>query len=59
MISVGTIEQRIHDILEEKRELFREVLSDNDRPAKRGLSKEEIFGLFNLCTPEGKIKKVA
>ncbi len=59
MISVGTIEQRIHDILEEKRELFREVLSDNDRPAKRGLSKEEIFGLFNLRTPEGKIKKVA
>lgn len=59
MISVGTIEQRIHEILEEKRELFREVLSDNANPARRGLSKDEIFGLFNLRTPEGKIKKVA
>lgn len=59
MISVDTIEQRIHDILEQKRELFREVLSNNDKPARRGLSKEEIFGLFNLRTPQGKIKKVA
>ena len=55
MIMSGTIEQRIHEILEEKRELFREILSDGDEPSRRGLSKDEIFGLFNLTTPKGKI----
>ena len=59
MIMQGTIEQRIHDILEEKRELFRQVLSDNQAPTKTGLTKQEIFGLFKLKTPQGTIKKVA
>lgn len=55
MIMSGTIEQRIHAILEEKRELFREILSGDETSNKRGLTKEEIFGLFNLRTPNGKI----
>ena len=58
MIMAGTIEQRIHEILEAKRELFREILSDGDQPSRRGLSKDEIFGLFNLTTPKGKIVPV-
>ncbi len=55
MIMAGTIEQRIHEILEAKRELFREILSDDHEPSRRGLTKDEIFGLFNLRTPKGKI----
>ncbi len=55
MIMAGTIEQRIHEILEEKRELFREILDVEKQPAKRGLSRDEIFGLFKLTTPDGKI----
>lgn len=55
MIMAGTIEQRIHEILEAKRELFREILADGGQPGRRGLSKDEIFGLFNLTTPKGKI----
>jgi SNF2 family DNA or RNA helicase len=55
MIMAGTIEQRIHEILEAKRELFREILSNERTPEKRGLTKDEIFGLFNLRTPQGKI----
>ena len=55
MMSLETIEQRIHDILEAKRELFREILSDNQVPRARGLTPDEIFGLFNLRTPKGKI----
>ena len=55
MIMAGTIEQRIHEILEAKRELFREILSDGAEPGRRGLSRDEIFGLFNLRTPTGKI----
>ena len=58
MIMAGTIEQRIHDILEAKRELFRSILSDDQEPSKRGLTKDEIFGLFNLRTPHGKIAPV-
>ena len=57
MIMAGTIEQRIHEILEAKRELFREILSDDQQPERRGLSKDEIFGLFKLTTPEGKISR--
>ena len=55
MIMAGTIEQRIHEILESKRELFREILDNEDQPSKRGLSRDEIFGLFELRTPDGKI----
>jgi len=33
-------------------------LSDGDTPAKRGLSRNEIFGLFDLTTPKGKITPV-
>ncbi len=58
MIMAGTIEQRIHELLEAKRELFREVLSDTDAPSRRGLSRDEIFGLFDLSTPQGKFKPV-
>ena len=57
MIMSGTIEQRIHEILEEKRELFREILSDNEEPTRRGLTRDEVFGLFRLKTPEGTISQ--
>ena len=58
MIMEGTIEQRIHELLETKRELFREVLSDTQSPSRRGLSRDEIFGLFDLSTPQGKFKPI-
>ena len=55
MIMSGTIEQRIHEILESKRQLFNELLSDQEMPSNRGLTRDEIFGLFNLTTPSGTI----
>ena len=48
MISEGTIEERINDVLQDKRELFETVLSDTGKPASPGLSRDEIFGLFEL-----------
>lgn len=57
MLMSGTIEQRIHEILETKRQLFNEILSDNGKTSDRGLTKDEIFGLFDLKTPQGKIAK--
>ena len=53
MISSGTIEERIHQVLEEKRELFDMILSQAKGPTKSGLSQEDIFGLFELKLPVG------
>jgi SNF2 family DNA or RNA helicase len=50
-VTLDTIEQRIDDILEEKRHLVDTVLGYSDRPASSGLSQEEIFGLFRLRMP--------
>src|SRR5262249_24691934 len=44
----GTIEERIAEVLEKKRELFSERLEGNGPPATMGLSEEEVFGLFDI-----------
>ena len=46
--SEGTIEQKIAGILERKRQIFNDLLSNADKPATLGLSEDEIFGLFDL-----------
>lgn len=51
MTSMDTIEQRIHDILEHKRQIFATVLNDTGAPASLGMNESEIFGLFNLKSP--------
>jgi SNF2 family DNA or RNA helicase len=48
MLTVGTIEERINQVLEEKRELFAAILSHTDGSPATGLTREEIFGLFRL-----------
>jgi len=55
MLMAGTIEQRIAAVLDQKREMFDELFSDSRAPRSAGLSREEIFGLFNLRSPKGKI----
>ncbi|MFO0968524.1 MAG: DEAD/DEAH box helicase [Gemmataceae bacterium] len=52
-ISQGTIEERIHGILEKKRQLFQEMIGQNGPPPSLGLSEEEIFGLFNVRKGRG------
>lgn len=47
MLAIGTIEERINQVLEEKRELFQTILGDADSP-RGGLSRDEVFGLFKL-----------
>lgn len=54
MLAADTIEQRIHDVLEQKRELFNQLFADTAAPKQSGLSREEIFGLFDLTTPAHK-----
>ncbi len=55
-VSLGTIEERIDQILTQKLELFEAILADTNRPASEGLSQEEIFGLFDLHVPGGRLK---
>ncbi|HYO23616.1 MAG TPA: SNF2-related protein [Lacipirellulaceae bacterium] len=54
-LTAGTIEERINAVLQEKRELFSAVFDASLMPGKRGLSRDEIFGLFNLRFPEDQV----
>ncbi|HAY81293.1 MAG TPA: helicase [Planctomycetaceae bacterium] len=51
MLCTDTIEERIDQVLSEKRELFDVILSQTGQPSNLNLTREEIFGLFNLKTP--------
>ncbi|HTN77402.1 MAG TPA: DEAD/DEAH box helicase [Pirellulaceae bacterium] len=59
MLATDTIEQRINEVLQRKRELFDTVLSETGTPASAGLSQKDIFGLFKLRTPKGPLKSAA
>jgi SNF2 family DNA or RNA helicase len=59
MLSLATIEERINEILQHKRELFAQIIGENAAPPSLGLSQSEIFGLFNLRTPKGVIHAAA
>ena len=52
MKSFETIEQRIHEVLEQKRELFDNLFAETETPQNLGLSQKEIFGLFGLNAPK-------
>jgi SNF2 family DNA or RNA helicase len=47
-VSAGTIEERIAEILDQKRALFNEMLDGNGPPSALGMTEEEIFGLFAI-----------
>jgi SNF2 family DNA or RNA helicase len=47
-IMENTIEKRIAEVLERKRQLFNELLEQNGPPPALGLTEEEIFGLFDI-----------
>jgi len=47
-LSGDTIEQRIADVLERKRQVFNDLIAQADKPESRGLTEDEIFGLFDI-----------
>ena len=47
-ISQNTIEERIAEVLERKRQLFQDMIGGNGPPPSLGLNEDEIFGLFNV-----------
>jgi SNF2 family DNA or RNA helicase len=54
MLATGTIEERIDQVLCEKRRLFDEVFRDGVGHGSAGLSREELLGLFPLRTPSAR-----
>lgn len=58
-ISVNTIEERINQILEEKRELFDTILGGAEGKQTLGLNAQQIFGLFKLKCPTGPVRYAA
>ncbi len=60
MLTLGTIEERINQVLEEKRALFDQIFSQHEGPRQNvGLTQAEIFGLFKLRTPKGPLQAAA
>lgn len=55
-LALDTIEQRIDQVLREKREIFDMIFSEAPGPASLGLTQQEIFGLFKLRCPSGPIE---
>ncbi len=49
-VTQGTIEGRIAEVLERKRQLFHDMLTANGPPTPLGLTEDEIFGLFDIPT---------
>ena len=47
-ITPNTIEARIAEVLERKRQLFNELIEQSGPPPSLGLTEEEIFGLFDI-----------
>ena len=58
-LTIDTIEERINQVLEEKRELFDTIFSDAETHRSLGFTQQEIFGLFKLRCPQGPIQLAA
>src|SRR5262249_16900689 len=58
-LTLDTIEQRIDQVLREKREIFDTIFNDVEPPPASGLTQQEIFGLFKLRCPSGPIDVAA
>jgi SNF2 family DNA or RNA helicase len=59
MLCLNTIEERINQVLEEKRELFDTIFSQAAAPRRVGLTQQDVFGLFQLTCPGGPVDRAA
>jgi SNF2 family DNA or RNA helicase len=47
-LSENTIETRIAAVLDQKRQIFNDILNAADKPTNLGLGEADIFGLFDI-----------
>jgi SNF2 family DNA or RNA helicase len=47
-LTENTIEQRIAHVLDAKRKIFNDLITQADKPSNIGLTEDEIFGLFDI-----------
>lgn len=47
-VTQNTIENRIAEVLDRKRQLFEELIAQNGPPPRLGMSEDEVFGLFRI-----------
>ena len=53
LYTVGTIEERIHNLINRKKKLFNYYINDlSERDLSETLTEEELFSLFNLKVPK-------
>jgi SNF2 family DNA or RNA helicase len=52
LIAAGTVEERIHAVLEGKEALFQQVIEGVPAPSASRLTLDELFGLLDLPVPE-------
>ena len=52
-LAAGTIEERIDEVLRQKRDLSEMILAQAGEPVASGLTVGELFALFNLPAPVG------
>lgn len=55
-VTPGTIEERIAAVLDQKRQLFAELIEQNGPPPSLGLTEGDVFGLFGI-KPRGRAGK--
>lgn len=51
LVTAGTVEERIHGILESKEALFREIVEGAPQPSRAQITMDELFGLLDLPVP--------
>ncbi|MGO8753313.1 MAG: DEAD/DEAH box helicase [Thermoguttaceae bacterium] len=56
---LGTIEERINAVLQEKREIFEMIFSGAEHHRNMKLTQQQIFGLFDLKCPGGPLTAAA
>ncbi|MBX3414645.1 MAG: DEAD/DEAH box helicase [Pirellulales bacterium] len=54
-LTLATIEERIDQILRQKREIFDTLFSETGPQTEMGMNRQEIFGLFRLRCPGGEV----
>ncbi len=51
LVTLGTLEEKIHALIEKKRTLARDILSQDDASALKRLSREDLAGLLRWQEP--------